>query len=124
MDAELIGKNHIKYCIGGIFFFFTSNSKYFSCFSDSVHWNKIPTPDRYGDFELLIDEELHQMQQDHHNYQQQQQQHHHYHHHHQSPQQVSSAASTGSGGGGGATSTSTGAHKAKHGDKYLNPRWK
>lgn len=26
----------------------------------SVHWNKVPTPDKYGDFELLIDEELYQ----------------------------------------------------------------
>ena len=28
--------------------------------SCSVHWNKVPTPDKYGDFELLIDEELYQ----------------------------------------------------------------
>ncbi|ROT68063.1 tubulin-tyrosine ligase [Penaeus vannamei] len=26
----------------------------------NVHWNKVPTPDKYGDFELLIDEELYQ----------------------------------------------------------------
>ncbi|XP_076029175.1 tubulin tyrosine ligase-like 1B [Oratosquilla oratoria] len=33
----------------------------------NVHWNKIPTPDKYGIFELLIDEELHQQQQEHSN---------------------------------------------------------
>lgn len=26
----------------------------------SVHWNKVPATDKYGDFDLLLDEELYQ----------------------------------------------------------------